>query len=55
MTVQDSGCASEPMVQHPWQGNVEAPAPDHMPFWPEPVSSFGSTNITALYQHFSWF
>jgi hypothetical protein len=42
------GGASRPVVQRPWQGNAKAPAPDHVPFWFEPVSSFGSSNITTF-------
>jgi hypothetical protein len=55
MSEQGGGGASGPVVQHPWQRNAEASAPDHVPFWSEPVSSSGSTSITALAQHFSWF
>ena len=42
------GGASRPVVQHPWQETAKTPAPDHIPFWFEPISSFGSSNFTTF-------
>jgi hypothetical protein len=51
------GRVSGPVVRHLRQGNAEAPAPDHSPFWFKPISSFrvrydrttpGLANITAF-------
>ena len=51
------GRVSGPVARHLRQGNAEAPAPGHLPFWFKPSSSFrvrykgttpGLSNITAL-------
>jgi len=45
MTMQGEGCASEPVVQHPWQGSA---CPLHLTTY-----HFGSS-LTAAYASFSW-